>query len=203
MIKKTKQQPVNDIDRLFLNAIKAGDTSAFDDLIQKYEGKLYNFGLKVCKDIGDAEDLVQDTFINVFKSINGFRHETKFKNWIYKIAANACWKMRRKSKYAPERELALEEFMPADHNEIDRKSPVWASVPVDQLLNSELSLKIKQGIDALPDRYKLVLVLRDMEGFSTEETANILSITIQNVKVRLHRARLFLREELKEYYENS
>lgn len=200
MRKKTKQQPVDDVDRLFLDSISAGSTSAFDELVQKYEGKLYNFGLKICKDVGDAEDLVQETFINVFKSINSFRHETKFKNWLYKIAANACWKMRRKSKFAPDRELPLEDFMPAEHSEIDKKPPAWASAPVDQLLNNELSLKIKKGIDALPDRYKLVLVLRDMEGFSTEETAKILSITIQNVKVRLHRARLFLREELKDYY---
>lgn len=203
MTKKTDTHPVSDSDRKFLDAISSGDTGAFDGLVQKYEGKVYNFGLKVCKDVGDAEDLVQETFINVFRALSHFRHETKFKNWLYKIAANACWRMRRKSKFAPDEELSLEDFMPADHSKIDKTPPDWAAAPIAQLLNSELSLKIKQGIDALPDHYKLVLVLRDMEGFSTEETADILSITVQNVKVRLHRARLFLREELKEYYEKN
>lgn len=202
-MKKNKEPSLSDTDSQFLELIKSGDKNAFNELVQKYEGRLYNFGLKVCKNVGDAEDLVQETFINVFKSLSSFRNETKFKNWLYKVAANACWRIKRKSKFAPEKELSLEDFIPADHAKIEKKVPEWASAPVEHLLNDELSHKIKEGIDALPDRYKLVLVLRDMEGFSTDETAAILSITSQNVKVRLHRARLFLREELKEYYESD
>lgn len=202
-MKKNKEPSLNDMEVQFLEQIKSGDRNAFNELVQKYEGRLYNFGLKICKDVGDAEDLVQETFINVFKSLSGFRNETKFKNWLYKIAANACWRIKRKSKFAPEKELSLEDFIPADHSKIEKKVPDWASAPVERLLNNELSLKIKEGIDALPDSYKLVLVLRDMEGFTTDETASILSITSQNVKVRLHRARLFLREELKDYYESG
>ncbi len=200
---KREDKRITDQDRKLLDAINEGDSDLFNDLVHKYEGKLYNFGLKVCKNVNDAEDLVQESFINVFKSMKDFRHETKFKNWLYKIAANVCWKMKRKSRFAPEQEISIEEFLPSDHKSVDKKSSEWASAPVDHLLNRELSARIKEGVDKLPEKYKLVLILRDMEGFSTEETSNILSLTVQNVKVRLHRARLFLREELKEFYGNK
>lgn len=201
-MKKNKDVVFTRADIEFLDRIQSGDKSAFDELVGKYEGRLYNFGLKVCKNVRDAEDLVQETFINVYKSLGGFRKEAKLKNWVFSIAANACRTIRRKSRFAPETELSFEEFIPSDHSKIENR-PGWASAPVEQLLNSELSSKIKEAVNALPDRYKLVLVLRDMEGFSTEETAAILSISPQNVKVRLHRARLFLREELKAYYETG
>ena len=200
MIKYSDNDDITESDKRLLDAIDSGDKAAFTELMRKYEGRLYNFGLKVCKNVTDAEDLVQETFVNVFKSISGFRQETTLKNWIYKIAANACWQMRRKSKFAPEKELSLESFMPEDHASIDKAPPAWASQPIEQLLNRELSDRIRTAVNELPERYKLVLVLRDMEGFSTQETATILEITEQNVKVRLHRARLFLREELKTYY---
>ncbi len=203
MKKKKPIKKVTDNDQKLIDAINSGDKNIFLDLVQKYEGKLYNFGLKICKDVSDAEDLVQDTFINVFKYVKDFRQETRFKNWMYRIAANVCWKMKRKSKYAPEKVLSLEEFIPEDHTKVDTKIPQWASLPVDQLLDNELSEHINQAVQKLPTRYKLILVLRDMEGFSTEETAEILEITKTNVKTRLHRARLFLREELKDYYENK
>lgn len=196
-----KPERLSEDEKRLLDAISQGTEGAFSDLVRRYEGKLYNFGLKVCKNATDAEDLVQETFINVFRSIAGFRQETKLKNWIYRIAANACRKIRRKSVHAPEEELSLEMFMPSGHDGIDKKTPEWALKPVEQLLNRELSERIAEGINAMPDRYKLVVVLRDMEGFSTEETADILSISEENVRVRLHRARLFLREELKSYYE--
>lgn len=199
---KTEIPTITDEDSELIEAITSGNTDQFPDLVKKYETRLYNFGLRICKDGPDAEDLVQETFINVFRYLKDFRKETRFKNWMYRIAASVCWKMRRKSKFAPDRELSLEEFMPSDHSKIDTETPDWASQPVTQLLNSELSDKIRASIKSLPPEYKLVLVLRDMEGFSTAETSDILEISAANVKVRLHRARLFLRESLKEYYED-
>lgn len=193
----------DDEDRDLVDAIVRGDTTLFHDIVERYQKKLYNFGLKICRNNQDAEDLVQESFINVFRYLKDFRQETKFRNWLYRIAASVCFKMRRKSKFAPERELSLEEFLPADHAAIDSEAPGWAVEPVDQLLNRELSEQISTAVSRLPSDYRLVLVLRDMEGFSTEETAGILKISTANVKVRLHRARLFLRDALKEYYEHT
>ena len=191
---------IKDSDTELITAIQTGEGERFEELVSRYEAKLYNFGLRICKDVSDAEDLVQETFINIFRYLGDFRQETRFKNWMYRIATGVCHRMRRRSKYAPERELSLEEFIPKDHAEIDVETPAWAAMPIHQVLNRELGDHLKASVKELPPQYRLVLVLRDMEGFSTEETAEILGITQANVKVRLHRARLFLRDELKGYF---
>lgn len=202
MKKNNAPRPVPDEDQALIEGINNGETGLFDTLVEKYSPRLYNFGLKICKSREDAEDLVQESFINAFRYLKDFRQEASLKNWMYRIAASVCWKMKRKTNPAKERELPLEEFIPKEHDSTVEGSPAWAQEPVSQLLNQELSDRIQGAISKLPTPYRLVLVLRDMEGFSTEETADILSITASNVKVRLHRARLFLRDELKEYYEH-
>jgi RNA polymerase sigma-70 factor (ECF subfamily) len=194
---------IKDEDYELVTAIQEGRTDLFGDLVERYEQRLYNFGLRMCGDVCDAEDLVQDTFLNVHRYINSFRYETKFKNWLYRIATSTCIKKRRKSKYAPDHELSLDDFKPSDDAQIEQEPPEWAKAPLEQLLNEELATVIKEGIVSLPEKYRLVIVLRDLEGFSTAETAQILNIKPTNVKVRLHRARLFLRDKLKGYYEHG
>jgi RNA polymerase sigma-70 factor (ECF subfamily) len=157
----------------------------------------------MCRDAADAEDTVQETFLNVFRYLKNFRYETKFKNWLYRVAASTCIKKRRKSKFAPQRELSLDEFLPQDETEVPDQVPEWALMPLDKLLNDELLDKINAAIFTLPEKYRLVIVLRDIEGFSTAETAQVLNLSDANVKVRLHRARLFLRDRLKGYFENE
>lgn len=201
MEKDSSRAPeVRDDDTELISAIQKGAVERFEELVTRYEGKLYNFGIRICRDVSDAEDLVQETFINIFRYLKDFRQDTRFKNWMYRIATGVCHRMRRRSKYAPERELSLDEFLPNDHTEIDAELPAWAAMPIHQVLNRELGDRLKASVKELPPQYRLVLVLRDMEGFSTDETAEILGITPANVKVRLHRARLFLREELKGYF---
>jgi RNA polymerase sigma-70 factor (ECF subfamily) len=192
-----------DEDFELVQAINAGQSERFAELVGRYEKKLYNFGLRMCGNVEDAEDMVQDTFLNVFKYLGSFRYETKLRNWIYRIATSACIKRRRKSKFAPDRELSLDEFLPGDGEGMPREIPDWANVPLDRLLDEELSKTVKSGIDSLPEKYRMILLLRDIEGFSTTEAAQILDLTESNVKVRLHRARLYLRERLKGYFENE
>jgi RNA polymerase sigma-70 factor (ECF subfamily) len=192
-----------DDDFELIQAINAGQTELFPELVTRYERKLYNFGMRMCRNVQDTEDMVQDTFINVFKYLKDFRYETKFKNWLYRIATSTCLKKKRKSKYAPERELSLDEFIPDENADLPVQVPGWASLPLDQILNEELSSILRESIEALPEKYRLVLVLRDMEGFSTAETAQVMGLTTENIKVRLHRARLFLREKLKTYYDHG
>ncbi len=192
-----------DSDTELVHAIQSGQIERFSELVKRYERLLYNFGLKMCGETQDAEDVVQDTFLNVFKYLKGFRHETKFKNWLYRIATSTCIKKRRKSKFAPDRELSLDEFLPQDEAAVDNQTPTWATLPLDQVLNDELGRTLKAAILELPEKYRVVLVLRDIEGFSIEESAQILKLTPSNIKVRLHRARLFLRDKLKNYYQKE
>jgi len=203
MPKKPVPSKKTDEDTALIQAINSGQAERFYEIVKKYEAKLYNFGLRMCGDASDAEDMVQETFLNVFKYLNGFRHETKFKNWLYKIAASTCLKKKRKSKFAPDRELSLEEFIPENSDRVAGEIPDWALVPLEQLLNAELFTVLHRGILALPEKYRLVVVLRDMEGFTTAETAQILGISVENVKVRLHRSRLHLRDHLKSYFKND
>lgn len=192
-----------DPDHDLIQAIQEGETSLFTDLVHRYERPLYNFGLKMCGKADTAEDMVQDTFLNVFRYLKDFRRETKFRNWLYRIAASVCIKNKRKSKFAPERELSLEEFLPADEAAVEKEVPDWAAAPIDQILSEELKRHLRGSILELPENYRAVMVLRDIEGFSTEEAAQILGLTPTNVKVRLHRARLFLKDQLKDYFKNE
>jgi len=201
--KRAKRKKIKDKDFELIQAINSGQFDRFPELVKRYEQKLYNFGFRMCRNTADAEDMVQETFLNVFKYLKDFRYETKFKNWLYRVAASTCIKKRRKSKFAPERELSLDEFIPPDEAEGPDHVPNWALMPLDKLLNDELLDKINLAIFSLPDKYRLVIVLRDIEGFSTAETAQILNLSATNVKVRLHRARLFLRDKLKGYFENE
>jgi RNA polymerase sigma-70 factor (ECF subfamily) len=201
--KNPNHKKIKDKDFELIQAINDGQTDKFHDLVKRYEKKLYNFSLRMCRDHSDAEDMIQETFLNVFKYLKNFRYETKFKNWLYKVAASTCIKKRRKSKFAPDKELSLDEFRPANETEIPDHVPDWALMPLDKLLNHELSSMINQEILSLPKKYRLIIVLRDIEGFSTLETAQILNLSPSNVKVRLHRARLYLRDKLKGYFEND
>jgi RNA polymerase sigma-70 factor, ECF subfamily len=203
MTKKPQPQKVRDQDFELIRQINSGDFDLFQELVKRYENKLYNFSLRLCRDPSDAEDMVQDTFLNVFRYLKDFRYETKFKNWLYRIATSTCIKKRRKSKFAPERELSLDEFWLNEEAEFPDQIPNWALEPLEKLLNDELANTIQEAILSLPDKYRLVIVLRDMEGFSTSETSQILNISETNVKVRLHRARLFLRDKLKGYFSHG
>ena len=194
-----KVDPDNDL----IEAVQANEETAFSNLVERYERALFNFGIKMCGETSDAEDMVQETFINIFRYLNSFRRETKFKNWVYRIAASVCIKKKRRSKFAPEKELSLDDFLPPDEAMVEKQVPLWAALPLDQVLNQELKDQLQQAILTLPEKYRVVLVLRDVEGFSSEEAAQILNLTVSNVKVRLHRARLFLKEQLKSYFDET
>jgi len=194
------RKTVLDDDTELVQAINAGDTQRFQELVQRYEQKLYIFGRRMCRDESDAEDLVQDTFLNVYRYLKDFRYETKFKNWLYRVAANTALKKRRRSKFALEPELPLEELAEREEVLSPEEAPEWARMPLEQLLNEELLGILHQAIWSLPEKYRIVMILRDIEEFSTEDTAQILNLSPANVKVRLHRARLFLRDKLKGYF---
>lgn len=199
----SNRKTVSDDDTELVQAINAGHTERFQELVKRYEQKLYNFGRRMCRNESDAEDLVQDTFLNVYRFLKDFRYETKFKNWLYRVAANTSLKKQRRSKFAPEPELSLEEFARSEEAAPLDEVPEWARMPLDQILDEELLETLNQAIWSLPEKYRIVVILRDVEEFSTEETAQILNLSPANVKVRLHRARLFLRDRLKGYFSHD
>ena len=144
--KNPNHKEIRDDDSELIQAINNGRADLFHQLVEKYQQKIYNFGMRMCGESRDAEDLVQETFLNVFRYLEGFRHETRFKNWMFRVATTTCLKAKRKSKHAPERELSLEEFMPREGEELPDQAPDWAQRPLEQLLNEELAAHIKNAI---------------------------------------------------------
>jgi RNA polymerase sigma-70 factor (ECF subfamily) len=199
----TAKKKITDADSELVAAIAAGATERFAEIVERYARRIYSFSRRMCRDEAEAEDLVQETFLNAFRYLGEFRYETKFRNWLYRIAASTCIRRMRRSRFAPERELSLEEIEPGAEAAFDGGVPAWARAPLDQLLDEELFDRLNRAIRELPEKYRLAVVLRDIEGFDTEEAAQIMGISPANLKVRLHRARMFLKEKLKGYFEHG
>lgn len=168
----------------------------FDRLYQDHADRLYRFAQRICCQAEDAKDLVQETFLNAYRGLKSFRGEAQVTTWLYTIASRACMRMRRKRQGEPERELSLEEFIPTSESEFRLQIPTDGLTPEQALENKELKRILHHAIGALPRKYRLVLVLRDMEGLSAKEVGSIMGLNERAVKSRLHRARLFVRREL-------
>lgn len=163
-------------------------------IVEAYQGRLYNFASRMCRNAEDARDVLQETFMGAFRGLPAFRGDARMSTWLFRIAANACRKMRRRRKDEPPRTLILEEVKPwASHGPVEIPDP--AAGPEAVALRHELQHVLDNCIAGLPLPYRAVLILRDLEGLSTEESAEILGLSVPNVKSRLHRARLFVRQE--------
>jgi RNA polymerase sigma-70 factor (ECF subfamily) len=157
---------------------------------------MYRFAYRLCGEPEAAKDLVQETFLNAYRGIDRFRGDAQISTWLYTIASRACLRMRRRRKGAPERELSLEEFIPTSDGELHLQIPIDGLSPEAALQNKQLREALDTAINQLPKKYKMVLVLRDMEGLSAKEVGAIMGLNERAVKSRLHRARLFVRREL-------
>lgn len=197
---KTATDPT---DHDLISEFKAGSMEAMEKIVERYEERIFTFGLKMCGHLQDAEDIAQETFLNAFKYLKDFREETKLKNWLFKIAATACIRKRRKKKCEPDYEISLDSFIPQEGADIKYEIPDWSEDPSDNMMRTELKKIIDAAIHSLSHKYRLVFNLRDIEGFNTQETADILGISTQSVKTRLHRARLFLREKISKSYKEG
>jgi RNA polymerase sigma-70 factor, ECF subfamily len=177
-----------------LDALRRCEAEAFPVLIDRYGARIYSFAARMCRSDEDAKDVLQETLLAVVRSVKEFRGDGKFSTWLFRIAANACRKMRRRGKFEPAHHLPLEAFLPTE----EEKARLGAAgeTPEAALLRTDLRDTLEAGIAALPPPYRAVLILRDLEGFSTAETAEALGLTPITVKVRLHRARLALRQRL-------
>ena len=168
----------------------------FDQLYQQYVDQVYRYAHRLCGEVEAAKDLVQDTFLNAYRGLKQFRGDAQVSTWLYTIASRACLRMRRRRKGEPAQSLSLESFVPATDGELRLQIPVDGLSPEEALANKQLRRALDQAIAKLPQGYRMVLVLRDMEGLSAKEVGGIMGIGERAVKSRLHRARLFVRREL-------
>lgn len=185
-------------DAELLDRIKADDPGAFDAFVERYGDRIYRFGRRMCGDRDDALDVLQDTLITAYRALKNVEHAEALRTWVYRVAANACLMMRRKGKYAPEREISLEELMPSREGGPRTEIPDTSSLPDEAAERTEIVDRVRQAIGDLPASYRIVLVMRDMEQLSTQEVAGALGLKESAVKMRLHRARLMVRRLLEE-----
>lgn len=180
----------------------AGNLEAFDRFVEAFHARLFQYTLLVCGQREDAEEVAQETLMKVFENFNQLREPERVRAWVFRIARNACLMKRRKSVFAPSQELSLDDLLPpaGDHSG-ERKLEIadWSSLPETEVLRAELRDVIQGAIESLPDIYKTVLLLRDVEELTTEEAAEILDVSQDVVKTRLHRARLAVRQKLDSY----
>lgn len=180
----------------------AGEADAFDRFVEHFRAKIFQYSWLMCGHREDAEEVAQETLFKVFENFDHLREPERVRPWVYRIAKNVCLMKRRKSVFAPSQELSLDEFLPAmDHESGHVKLQIadWSGVPDRQMLQSEMKQVLDAAIGALPENYRTVILLRDVEELSTSEAAHVLDLTEDVVKTRLHRARLAVRQRLDEY----
>jgi RNA polymerase sigma-70 factor (ECF subfamily) len=180
----------------------AGEPEAFDHFVEHFRAKIFHYSWLMCGQREDAEEVAQETLLKVFENFDQLREPERVRPWVFQIAKNACLMKRRKSVFAPLRELSLDEFLPAmdqagGHGKIEIAD--WSRLPDRQVLQSEMKAVLERAISELPENYRAVILLRDVEELSTIETAHILDLTEDAVKTRLHRARLAVRQTLDQY----
>lgn len=186
-------------------AAQQGDQRAFTKLVKRYEDLVYRYAFKLCRDQEAAEEVFQDTFVNVFRKLHQFDRRSKFSTWLYRVVTNNCLMKMRRSKLAKASvSIDAPEGFTNDppHDEegrVRQTIPSWRQTPLDGVITRETKHHLDEAIAKLPTDYRSVFVLRDVEERSAEETSKILKISVPAVKSRLHRARAFLREELHGY----
>lgn len=174
---------------------KSGDRQALAQLVKNNEQTVYNFSYKICRDRDKAEHIMQETFYSMIKSLHQFDGNSKISTWLYRIVSNHCLMLARKDK--------TRTFVSIDNDDElyeDRYTADWSNIPNQDIENTELKKILDESIDKLSPEYRIVFLLRDVEGLSTEETAELTELSVPAVKSRLHRARAFLRKELNEAF---
>lgn len=187
-------------ERSLLERLRAGDGAALEILMDRYAARVYRLAHSITRNPSDAEEVVQDVFLNVFRNVASFQERAAVSTWLYRVTANAALNKRRGKRAAVETSLDdwLPTYKPDGHRAGDRAFLLadWSQTPERVLLSGEIRAEIERALDALPERYRAVLVLRDVEGLSSEETAAILDDSVPAIKSCLHRARMVLRERL-------
>lgn len=174
---------------------KSGDRQALAQLVKNNEQTVYNFSFKICRDRNRAEHTMQETFLSMIKSLHQFDGNSKISTWLYRIVSNHCLMLARKDK--------SKKFVSIDDDDElyeDKYTADWSNIPNQNIENTELKKILDESIDKLSPEYRIVFLLRDVEGLSTEETAQLTELSVPAVKSRLHRARAFLRKELNEAF---
>lgn len=183
---------------VLVEAARNGDVGAFEQLIKRYDRNVFRIAQHITQNREDAEDVVQDAFIKAYRNLSQFQGNSKFYTWLVRIAVNEALMKLRRRKTA--KTVSLDEDVTTEEGSMPREVADWSPNPEQLYDQSELGEILQKTIQALPESFRTVFALRDIEGMSTEETAEMLNLSVPAVKSRLLRARLQLRERLNRYF---
>src|SRR5437899_11461289 len=188
-------------EAILVTQSRAGDTAAFGELLRRYEGKIFRLAQHITQNREDAEDVLQETFLKAYEHLDQFKGDSKFYTWIVRIAVNqALMKLRRRKT---DKSVSLDETIDTGEDTITREIAAWDEDPEQQFSREELGGVLDTAIQSLEPLYRSVFVLRDIEELSTEETAEVLGLSVPAVKSRLLRARLQLRAKLTRFFKRK
>lgn len=190
-------------DGLLVERMKCGDEDAFEKIMKRYQPRVYRLAYRLTGSVADAEDIAQNVFLIIHNKIASFKGESALFSWLYKITLNASRELLRNRKR--ESHVSIDEYLPNFKNDGRHTEPMldWSNRPDELTTRKEAQSLVRKAIDGLSSGYKIVIILRDIEGLPSKETAEILDLTVPAVKSRLHRARLCVRERLAGYFSRN
>ena len=191
---------LKEVSKDIIRQAKAGDSLAQAKIVETYEMMVYNLALRLTGNRDEAEGVLQETFLRVLESIKSFRGDSKLGTWIYRIATNyALMKLRKRKK----KFYSLDEYTLDSERDYSAFNRSIEENPESMLYNSELRVAMDEAIESLPPKYKTAFIMKDIEGFSLKEVADVLKMNVATVKTHIHRARLYLRDKLAEFVEED
>lgn len=201
------QGPLADAsDEVLVERARGKDEAAFEELVGRYEDKLYRLAMRFVRNETDAQEILQDAFLSAWRNLPAFEGRAQFGSWMYRVTVNAALMLLRSRNRHPE--VTVDDIEPtalndavAESGQTLRGSADWSQRADEQLQSLEMRRHIQASVDALPEGLRTVFLLRDVEELSTEDTAGLLGLSVPAVKTRLHRARLALRVAIGQYFE--
>ena len=197
----TQQKVDKEIEEALVKDFQAGNLDAYDKIVELYQKRIYALSFNLMRNQMDAQDVAQEVLLTLFKKIHTFQGKSAFSSWVYRITLNSSYMKLRSKKKEPK--ISIDELLPSFNSTGFQQEKIqdWSENTESLLFTNETREIINKAVGLLPEKEKVVFLLRDVEGLSTEKVSEVLDLTIPAVKSRLHRARLFLRKKLSGYFE--
>lgn len=197
----TQQKVDKEIEEALVKDFQAGNLDAYDKIVELYQKRIYALSFNLMRNQMDAQDVAQEVLLTLFKKIHTFQGKSAFSSWVYRITINSSYMKLRSKKKEPK--ISIDELLPSFNSTGFQQEKIqdWSENTESLLFTNETREIINKAVGLLPEKEKVVFLLRDVEGLSTEKVSEVLDLTIPAVKSRLHRARLFLRKKLSGYFE--
>lgn len=193
-----KEKKITDL--MLIESFRKGSIDAYEELLERYESKVYNLAMRFTRNHEDAEEVLQDVFTTLYQKLEGFQGKSAFSSWLYRIIVNAAFMKLRKRKQ--NNTISIEDLAPTIRQQQVEKEHSISNRSDLLSINKEMRDIIDSALNKLPDQYRAVFVLRDVDGLSNQEVGEILDLSIPAVKSRLHRSRLMLRKRLQTYWDD-